>query len=1544
MSRCIALLAALLLMLFALPVQADEQQNLLVNGGFDSLDADGLPSGWYIDAYYTREGITLYQTVADGRTGTAAVVENLGENDARFAQVVRVEPNTVYRLSGWIRADQIHDSGRGANLSVADLYDACSQSVFDSEGEWTYVELYGKTGPKQKELTVFARVGGYSGVSIGRACFDDLSLVKVTSAPSDAVLKKWYKEEAPAVVYTEPEDTADESAAFWPWLVVISGVYIAAGFFAMRWTQAGSEELKLKHVQDSKGLSVEKVILIAGIAVAAAVRIIVALNVEGYGVDVGCFRAWGYSVLQKGPAQFYGLGGDFALHEADGANFCDYPPAYLYVLAFGEWLSRVFGFPQYFAHKLIPMTCDLLGALLIGRVAVRQGARQRQGTVLALLFAFNPATILNSAAWCQVDSSLCFLLMLVAYLAIERRWMAVLPVYVLSVLVKPQALMLGFLGLAAIIMELVRNAPQRDKDTKRLVFPPVWKQMGLGVLISLVVALVIIVPFSLNQSDPFWLISLYGETLSSYPYATVNTTNLYYLSEGNWDSILQNADMGVKVFFVVASAVAMVYAFLRRKDRTCTWLEPVLTAAAVLGVAFVVLSVMAMASGGDYLLTTGDPWRVYVGADGNYVREFIPDLVGTSCLVIPPVLLLVLGVVLLAAAAVMTVLLVKRLSSGAQKTLHTGLIEPALMALFLLVFAVMLFFDVTWGALGVTAMAMAFAIVLPMFIRSGELAHLPLCGAVLFILLFVFGVKMHERYLFPALFLLGMAYAARRDRRILWLLIGMSCTLLINEGIILDNDLRLDNGHVNVDPDSVWLTDLNAWANVLMGLWSVWVCRRICVEGSQPRLASGEPTPLTETREYQEKPCTPFNYKPAGMVKWTRLDVILVLSVTLVYGVVTLATLGSTKAPQTAWKSTSAQEQVIIDLGQHYDDFSMLYFAQVSYNDFSVAVSEDGETWPEDQIYWGEMAEGQCFRWKYLVPRQLNGDGSYATDKYGRNMYRPATNFADVEKMDGRFVCITAQQIGLVLNEVIFRDAQGNQIPATVVGALKANEGSPLYSAPECLLDEQDTLGAAGTFQGEPGWWNSTYFDEIYHARTGFEHLNGTTPYETSHPPLGKVIMSWCIAIFGMTPFGWRFAGALCGILMLPALYALTKQLTRRTDMAFAAMTLMALDCMHFTQTRIATIDSFPVLFIILSYFFMLRFMERDIVKSPVASLLPDLALSGFFMGCGVASKWIGVYAGVGLAVLYFWTCLRQLRIGIDCARIRRSGAELTQEQRAVLEERDRPAMKRVVTLCLWCLLFFVLVPVVIYLASYIPYYAYRDIANPIEYLSLVIDSQEGMLNYHATPGLGMDHPFYSPWYEWPLNQRPMYYAMDSFMPDGWSYAIFCFGNPAVWYAGIFGVVYAFFCWIRRHRYRAAELPGTWHLYADTWRIAPAFVLIGLLAQFLPWVLVPRGTYIYHYFASVPFLILGTVLLLSRVCRPGSKTGQTILIAYLCFSLVLFVLLFPYASGMPAPNAWLEFVRGYPWVDTYLYWNENSFVEALQDVMLSIPLFPNVYH
>lgn len=1526
LSRQILLLLAALL-LFIVPAGAEESKNLLVNGSFESLDGDGLPSGWYTDAYVYREDMSQYSITEEARTGSvAAVVSNLKANDARFAQRVKVEPNSLYRLSGWIRADEIADSGRGANISVSDVY-VFSESVFDSEGEWVYVELYGQTGEDQKELTVFARVGGYSGESIGSAAFDDLRLEKVTALPGGAQAHPWYQQKTESVVYDAGEE-AEEPSVFWPWLLVLCGVYACGAIWLARWTQTDlSAELRESRAEKRHGSLRSRaggvsLLLVAGMLLAAVLRIVIALNVEGYQVDVGCFSSWGATMFSNGPAKFY-----------QTTSFCDYPPGYIWVMGLSEGLYRLFGgrVSLAFAHKIVPMLCDLLAALLIVRVASEHGCTKKQSSLIGLLIAFNPAIILNSAAWCQVDSALCFLLMLVAYLAIHRKWAAVLPVYVVSVLAKPQALMMGFLGLAAIIMDMARTLPQRRNG--KLCFHKVWKDMGVGLLISLGAALAIILPFSVSQPSLSWLFELYGDTLASYPYATVNTANLFYLFGGNWRSIMYNAEGGVTALFLLMSAAWCAFTFVKRRDRRMTLLEPALAMVLTAALALGALGVIGLASGdGGYMLTTGNPWRVYSTDDG-YVREFISGVEGAWAAEVSPVLLIVLSVVLLALSGAMGYGLIRRVRSGQQESVCTGLLEPALMLLFTIVFAFMLIFDTTWGALGVVSMALAFAVVLPMFIRSGQLKLLPLCGAVLFILLYVFGVKMHERYLFPALFLLGMAYAMHRDRRLLWLLVGLSCTVFLNEGIVLDNAIRLgaEYGHLNQDTHE--LACLIAAVNTALAIWSVRLCHAVCVEGAQPRLTGAKDEPLLPVRTWPEAPCTPLNHEDTSRVKWGRIDALLIAVVTLVYSVVTFTTLGSTKAPQNPWTSTNADEQVIIDLGANYTDFSMLYYAQVSYNDFTVETSDDCVTWTEDRLYWAEMAEGQCFRWKYLVP-------SYVQE--GERTYPGTSSTAGVQKLSGRYVRITAQyqrsQNPLILNEVIFRDAEGERIDASIVASQNVDLFSIYCSDPNNLLDEQDTL------DGEPGWWNSTYFDEIYHARTGFEHATGHDAYEWTHPPLGKIIMSWFISLFGMTPFGWRFAGALCGVLMLPAMYLLGKQLTKRTSMGFAAMLLMTLDCMHFTQTRIATIDSYPVLFIILSCFFMLRFMQRDIVRTPVKRLLPDLALSGFFMGCGVASKWIAIYAGVGLAVMYFWTCIRHLRIGMDCARMKRSGKAFTPEELDVLEKRDEPAMKRVIVLCLWCLLFFVAVPLAIYLASYVVHYQARDLASAGDFLRLVFDTQVNMLNYHGTPGLGMDHAFYSPWYEWMTMQTPMYYASPSFTPDGWSYAIFCFGNPAVWYVGLAGVAYAVYRWVKAHRYRLEGSPGTWHVLADTWDIAPAFVLIGLLAQLLPWILVPRGTYIYHYFASVPFLILGTVLLLNAVLKRWPRGGRKLMIAYLCVCLVLFVVLFPYASGVLTPESWMNFVRDYPWFDSYLRTHDDAFVRGVSDLMQAIPLFPHVYH
>ena len=243
--------------------------------------------------------------------------------------------------------------------------------------------------------------------------------------------------------------------------------------------------------------------------------------------------------------------------------------------------------------------------------------------------------------------------------------------------------------------------------------------------------------------------------------------------------------------------------------------------------------------------------------------------------------------------------------------------------------------------------------------------------------------------------------------------------------------------------------------------------------------------------------------------------------------------------------------------------------------------------------YYANYKQGEIFRWLRYTPLDGNGKTLYQTtevrDDGGAYTAFSGYEGESVPYQTARFIRVSAVSSGLVLSEVAFQDENGDPYP--IQNVISDHDG-------EKLVDEQDAVPAY------PSYFNSTYFDEIYHARTAYEHLHGMSTYEWTHPPLGKVLMMVGIQLFGMTPFGWRFMGALMGVLMLPVMYLMAKQLTKSTKLSFIAMFLMAVDSMHFTQTRIATIDSYAVFWIMLMYFFMFRYFQmrwtsgRDFAKS----------------------------------------------------------------------------------------------------------------------------------------------------------------------------------------------------------------------------------------------------------------------------------------------------------------------------------------------------------
>ncbi len=1471
------------LVLFRPVSGAIAEDNLLLNGDFSQANAENFPLYWYADAWDGLSG-SQFEVVQE-EDGPAAHIVNHYLKDARFAQAVAVTPGAYYCLHGYIRASA--EGGRGANLSVEGVA-VYSDLVYDSQGEWREVTLYGVTGDNQYSVTVYARLGGYSGEAEGEAYFRDVTLTRVDSVPAGYSAFNWY---AASVSYDAGYDygvdTADpESRGNASLLLAGCGaLYLIFFVFLCRFLRRPrTEALEQEPLWKRYGL-------LAGVLLFGLIlRLILAASVSGYDVDIGCFTGWANGLAQSGP------GGIYQYLEAEGRWSCDYPPGYLWILWLIGWIGKLLGTgATEMMVKLPPILADLVLCVILYKFSEKHLSRPAS-LAAAALYAFNPLILVTGSAWGQADAMMTLLLLLVVLFALRDQWKIALPLYILAVLFKPQALMFGPLGLTAFILYIVKNA--KEPETRR----PMIQDALTGLALSVVTALIVALPFAIGQAPDF-LIDLYSKTMGQYAYATVNCCNVYFLLGKNWAFADSSLNAGLRWIPVPAYLLAML---------------PALFAASSLA--------------RNYRETPEGPKE----HQRFYLLGGMAALLGAA--------LLILGV------------------SG----------------------------HLTYASLGTAMIVYAVALFCALYALANDPRNLPLFGAGLLILLCCTGSMMHERYAFPAVALLLVSYALKKDARILWLAVGVSISGFLNVGCVLDRNQRIGGFAGSLDAplhgiasDTAILEYVSAGLNCILCCCALSLCVLLGREGTEVVFGRQDRKPSPLPRE-------------AALPRMTGRDWLIMSTVTVLYAILAFTNLGSTKAPQNAYAAPAAQRQIVMDLSESRD-FYLSYYVSYHRNDSEVTVeiSQDGQTWqtastdhiPKDQYYcWNTLFDPDAPETPRIVTArfvrftsdqetlsmfdasfQSPTDGSYLaasriTDAmideqlvldlgetkdfhllyYGgiheydspfmvelsddgehwNQYYTAPMNIGDCFKwqylayysggqpltLTARYLRITPTRTGLTLFEMIFRDAEtGEQLPVTLVSDSLGNETAA------CLIDEQDTL------EGEPGWYNSAYFDEIYHARTAYEHLHAMQPYECTHPPLGKVLMSWCVALFGMTPFGWRFAGTLAGVLMLPGMYLLGKLLIRKKWGGAAAACLLALDTLHFTQTRIATIDSFVVLFIIWMIYFMLRWFYQDFFRKKLWKTLIPLFLSGLCMGLAVSSKWTGCYGGVALAVLFFFGIWRRYRMIRKAKKIKWTRLKVSKRKRRVYRltaaSRPMPAsrrkpwqftaakygVKRLLITVASCLIFFVAVPALIYFLSYIPYFAYDGGVT----IQKIIDSANYMLWYHSQPRLGMDHPYYSPWYQWPVSYLPMFYFLSTYEPAGYQSAINAFGNPAVWWAGLAGLMGVCFLMVRRH----LRADGTLSARVEKDDSRFAVLLICFFVQYLPWVLVPRGTYIYHYFPCVPIIILCGLLCLDHWAVRREKAARNTLIVWIALAAVLFILLYPFASGALTPQGWMDAVR-----------------------------------
>ena len=539
-------------------------------------------------------------------------------------------------------------------------------------------------------------------------------------------------------------------------------------------------------------------------------------------------------------------------------------------------------------------------------------------------------------------------------------------------------------------------------------------------------------------------------------------------------------------------------------------------------------------------------------------------------------------------------------------------------------------------------LSVLFSSVLYGFGRKQSRGALYLAAALGVLLIFTFGHYMHERYMIPALLLLLVAYLYYGDRRLLAVFGGLSAVSLLNAACAyyVVNHTAARGTVYDV------ITFVGSFAMVALTLYlSVISVQILALHQLQEPLCLEEAPKKRVSHRISILPSVPTDNR----LRYSKKDILFVLGITLIYGVFALTNLGSTSAPQTYWASEKAGESMTVRFDKSERVAAYSVFGNIDDDGTLLISTPNGHEETFTQTY------DDMFRWKKI-----------STDFI--------TNTVTLSLYSG----------SLKLNEIAFFDGNDERIPVTLVGATGSQAN---------LVDEQDTVSAT------PSYFNGMYFDELYHARTAYEHLNNLAPYENSHPPLGKVLIMLGVWAFGMTPFGWRVVGALFGIGMLPVLYAFGKRLMKDSNYALVLTALFAFDFMHFTQTRIATIDVYSVFFILLMYYYMVQYITMNFYADGLKRTLKPLALSGLFFGIGAACKWTSIYAGAGLAVLLASSLIARY---LDYLHVN-----------ARDNDADKARVKEFWPLCIktlsWCLLFFIAIPFAIYFASYLPYFIYES-------------------------------------------------------------------------------------------------------------------------------------------------------------------------------------------------------------------------------------------
>ncbi len=444
---------------------------------------------------------------------------------------------------------------------------------------------------------------------------------------------------------------------------------------------------------------------------------------------------------------------------------------------------------------------------------------------------------------------------------------------------------------------------------------------------------------------------------------------------------------------------------------------------------------------------------------------------------------------------------------------------------------------------------------------------------------------------------------------------------------------------------------------------------------------------------------------------------------------------------------------------------------------------------------------------------------------------------------------------------------------------------------------------------GSPTDAGTPIFDEKHYAPQAWQMLNNHGVEDNPgfglvvHPPVGKQMIALGEALFGYSGFGWRFTGALLGVLLVALVTRIVRRISRSTLVGAIAGILVICDGVSFVTARTALLDGFLTFFVVAAFGALI--VDRDQVRQRMHVAFSEGRCAATVWGPRLGVRWWRFGAGVllGLAFgtkwsgLYFMAFFGLMSLGFDVSARRQYQV-------------PRPwlgTLRRDVVPTAYALL---VIPFAVYLASYAAWFASEtaidrhQVGQTIGPDSVVPlpDAIRSLwwyttkaFHFHATltNSAGNYHPWESKPWSWPMSLRPVLYAIDQNNVAGCGAqscvkAVMLVGTPAMWWLAVPVLLYT-----------------SWRMFVRRdWRYA--VVWVGYCAGWLPWFAeIDRQMYFFYAATMGPFLAMAIALILGDILhQPGQNKerrtlGLILVSCYVALVVTNFAWLFPVLTGLP---------------------------------------------